>query len=80
MEKQKIPCVVIGVAGRMGQRICSLLSATDDLELVGATETALSSDTGKTVKEALGLLDIRLLDHFVVGEGSPVSMAARGML
>jgi len=26
------------------------------------------------------LLDIRLLDHFVVGEGAPVSMAARGLM
>jgi len=34
----------------------------------------------RRLKEALALLDIRLLDHFVIGEGSPVSMAARGML
>jgi len=32
------------------------------------------------LKEALALLDIRLLDHFVVGDGKPVSMAARGLL
>lgn len=30
------------------------------------------------LKEALGLVDIRLLDHFVVGDGAPVSLAARG--
>jgi len=30
------------------------------------------------LKQALGLVDIRLLDHFVVGDGQPVSMAARG--
>lgn len=34
----------------------------------------------RRLKEALDLLDIRLLDHFVVGEGLPVSMAARGMI
>ena len=34
----------------------------------------------RRLKEALDLLDIRLLDHFVVGDGLPVSMAARGML
>ncbi|HKJ15736.1 MAG TPA: DNA repair protein RadC [Xanthomonadales bacterium] len=34
----------------------------------------------RRLKEALDLLDIRLLDHFVVGEGMPVSMAARGMV
>jgi DNA repair protein RadC len=34
----------------------------------------------RRLKDALALLDIRLLDHFVVGDGAPVSMAARGML
>lgn len=30
--------------------------------------------------DALTLIDVRLLDHFVIGEGEPVSMAARGLL
>lgn len=30
--------------------------------------------------EALALVDIRVLDHFVVGEGEPVSFAERGLL
>lgn len=30
------------------------------------------------LKQALALVDIRLLDHFVVGDGPAVSMAARG--
>ncbi|MFT3763888.1 MAG: DNA repair protein RadC [Pseudoxanthomonas sp.] len=30
------------------------------------------------LKQALALVDVRLLDHFVVGDGSPVSLAARG--
>ncbi|GAB3487920.1 RadC family protein [Marinomonas epiphytica] len=30
------------------------------------------------IKSALQLVDIRLLDHFVVGEGEPVSLAERG--
>lgn len=30
------------------------------------------------LKEALRLLDVRLLDHFVVGDGPPLSMASRG--
>lgn len=34
----------------------------------------------RRLKDALDLLDIRLLDHFVVGDGQPVSMAARGMV
>ncbi|WP_028918422.1 DNA repair protein RadC [Pseudoxanthomonas sp. J35] len=32
------------------------------------------------LKQALGLVEIRLLDHFVVGDGEPVSMAARGLV
>lgn len=30
------------------------------------------------LKQALALLDIRLLDHFVIAEGDPVSLAAKG--
>jgi DNA repair protein RadC len=30
--------------------------------------------------EALALVDIRLLDHFIVAEGEPVSLAERGLL
>lgn len=30
------------------------------------------------LKQALGLVEIRLLDHFIVGDGAPVSLAARG--
>ncbi len=30
------------------------------------------------LRDALGLADIRLLDHFVIGDGPPCSMAARG--
>jgi len=32
------------------------------------------------LKQSLALMDIRLLDHFVIGDGAPVSMAARGLL
>jgi DNA repair protein RadC len=32
------------------------------------------------LKEALKLVDVRVLDHFVVGEGSPISFAERGWL
>ncbi len=32
------------------------------------------------LKSALALVDIRVLDHFVVGEGEPVSFAERGWL
>jgi len=30
------------------------------------------------LKESLALVDVRLLDHIVVGDGTPVSLAARG--
>lgn len=32
------------------------------------------------LKEALALVDIRLLDHFVVGDGEPLSLAERGLI
>lgn len=32
------------------------------------------------IKQALALVDVRLLDHFVIGDGAPVSMARRGLL
>ena len=32
------------------------------------------------IKQALGLVDIRLLDHFVIGDGPPLSMAGRGLV
>jgi DNA repair protein RadC len=32
------------------------------------------------VKEALELVDIRLLDHIIVGDGVSVSLAERGLL
>ncbi len=30
------------------------------------------------LKQSLALVDVRLLDHFVIGDGAPASMAARG--
>ncbi len=32
------------------------------------------------LRQALGLIDVRVLDHFVVGEGAPTSFAERGWL
>lgn len=32
------------------------------------------------VREALALVDIRLLDHIIVGDGASVSLAERGMI
>jgi len=47
----------------------------------GVSEPSLADQAiTRRLKDALALLDIRLLDHFIVGEGTPVSMAARGLL
>lgn len=47
----------------------------------GISEPSLADQAiTRRLKEALALLDIRLLDHFVVGDGPPVSMAARGLV
>lgn len=47
----------------------------------GVSEPSLADQAiTRRLKDALALLDIRLLDHFVVGDGAPVSMAARGMI
>ena len=32
------------------------------------------------LRQALGLVEIRVLDHFVIGNGPPVSFAERGWL
>lgn len=32
------------------------------------------------LKEALGLVDIRVLDHFIIGDGRAVSLAERGLM
>lgn len=47
----------------------------------GISEPSLADQViTRRLKDALALLDIRLLDHFVIGEGSPVSMASRGLI
>ncbi len=34
----------------------------------------------RRLMDALALVDVRLLDHFVVGDGEPVSFAERGLI
>lgn len=47
----------------------------------GNSEPSISDQSiTRRLKDALALLEIRLLDHFVIGEGEPVSMVSRGML
>ena len=44
--------------------------------VIDATDRVL---TGR-LKEALELVDVRVLDHFIVGDGEPLSMAEYGWL
>ena len=47
----------------------------------GVSEPSLADQAiTRRLKEALALLDIRLLDHFIIGDGRPVSMASRGLV
>ena len=47
----------------------------------GVTEPSLADQAiTRRLKEALGTVDIRVLDHFIVGGGDCVSMAERGMI
>ncbi|MDU1798681.1 MAG: JAB domain-containing protein, partial [Pseudomonas aeruginosa] len=32
------------------------------------------------LKEALALIDVRVLDHFIIGDGEPLSLAEYGWL
>jgi len=34
----------------------------------------------QTLKQALGLVDVRVLDHLIVGGGDILSMAERGLI
>lgn len=47
----------------------------------GSTEpSAADKHLTKRLTDALALIDIRVLDHFVVGDGEPLSFAERGLL
>lgn len=47
----------------------------------GIAEPSLADQAiTRRLKASLALLDIRLLDHFVIGDGVTVSLASRGML
>ena len=47
----------------------------------GAAEPSRADEfLTQTLKSALALVDVRVLDHLVVGQGSVVSFAERGLL
>jgi DNA repair protein RadC len=45
-----------------------------------AEPSAADRSVTTRIKQALGLVEIRLLDHFVIGDGVPTSMARLGMV
>lgn len=45
-----------------------------------AEPSAADQSITRRVRDALEFIDVRLLDHFVVGDGSCISLAARGLL
>lgn len=45
-----------------------------------AEPSAADEAITRRLRDALALLDVRLLDHFVVGDGEPVSLAERGVI
>jgi DNA repair protein RadC len=46
----------------------------------GVAEPSHADEITQRVREALALVDIRLLDHIIVGDGVSVSLAERGLL
>ena len=45
-----------------------------------AEPSSADADITRRLRDALKLIDVRLLDHFIIGDGEPVSLAERGML
>lgn len=45
-----------------------------------AEPSGADRDITQRLREALRLIDVRVLDHLVIGSGAPVSMAARGLI
>lgn len=54
MERKSVSCAVVGAAGRMGKRICELVSTSEALRLAGATERPDFPRLGETLQQALG--------------------------
>jgi DNA repair protein RadC len=47
----------------------------------GSTEPSVADKLiTEKLKDALALLDIRVLDHFIIGDGEPYSFAEHGLI
>lgn len=67
------------VAECLGHNAAAVIFAHNHPSGVAEPSTADRQITRRLV-EALALVDVRVLDHVVVGEGEPVSFAERGLL
>jgi 4-hydroxy-tetrahydrodipicolinate reductase len=62
MGNEIITCAVVGATGRMGRRICEMISTAENFRLAGATERAGHPQFGRTLQEVLGSIksEVRL--------------------
>lgn len=67
-----------GQARARAQRRCGVIFAHYHPSGVAEPSAADRALTRRLV-DALSLVEVRVLDHFVVGEGEPVSFAERGL-
>ena len=63
----------------MEHNACAVIFAHNHPSQVAEPSAADRAIT-RELREALGLIGVRLLDHLVIGAGEPVSMAARGLI
>jgi 4-hydroxy-tetrahydrodipicolinate reductase len=54
MTDKKLSCVVVGASGRMGRRICEIVSQSELWYLAGATEKADHQHLGKRIRDVMG--------------------------
>ncbi len=54
MGERIIACAVVGATGRMGSRICEIISCAENFRLAGATERSDHPQTGKLLRDVLG--------------------------
>lgn len=56
-QRTAVTCAVVGAHGRMGRRICEIISQSDQFFLAGATERSDHQHIGKSLREAYGVVD-----------------------
>ena len=67
-----VALMLMGAVSAMGQ--------AQYRSLYEAASHGVLADVTRHLQQALALVDVRLLDHFVVGDGPATSMAARGWM